>query len=308
MRRRTGRQAVQQPERGSRAPWACAAAAGVAVALAGAMLAGALSSNAAAAGQDGKAVFDQLCQGCHTIGGGKLVGPDLQGVAERRTADWVRAFVLEPDKVIAAGDPIAKQLVGEYNNVQMPNLGVTEAQIGQLLTFLGFTGPSSTTTAATTTTTASTTTPQPAAASGNAERGKELFKGGARLGAGGPACLSCHSVAGVGALGGGKVGPDLTGAYKKYGGAQGLLSALKTLPFPTMAPIFSRNQLTAREQADLVVFLKTAPDLQRSGDAAGKLIGLSLAGVALLGILAMAVWRRRLNGVRRPLVNRSRGK
>lgn len=298
---------MQQPERGRRAPWACAAAAGVAVALAGAMLAGALSSNAAAADQDGKAVFDQLCQGCHTIGGGKLVGPDLEGISQRVTAEWARAFVLEPDKVIAAGDPIAKQLVGEYNNVQMPNLGVTEAQIGPLLAFLGFTG-SSTTTAATTTTAASPTTPQPAAASGNAERGKELFKGGVRLGAGGPACLSCHSVAGVGALGGGKVGPDLTGAYKKYGGAQGLLSALKTLPFPTMAPIFSRNQLTAREQADLIAFLKTAPDLQRSGDAAGKLIGFSLAAVALLGILAMAVWRRRLNGVRKPLVNRSRGK
>jgi mono/diheme cytochrome c family protein len=259
---------------------------------------------AAAAGGDGKAVFESLCKGCHTIGGGKLVGPDLQGVAERRTADWVRAFILSPDKVIAAGDPIAKQLVSESNNVQMPNLGVTEAQIGQLLTFLGFT-ESTTTTA---TTAPSTTTPQPGAASGNAERGKELFKGGVRFSAGGPACLSCHSVAGVGALGGGNVGPDLTGAYTKYGGAQGLLSSLKTLPFPTMAPIFSRRQLTVREQADLVAFLRTAPDQTRPGNAAGKLTGFALAGVAVLGLLALAVWRRRLHGVRKALVNRSRGK
>lgn len=277
---------------------------GAVVALALTAPAGPLSAAAAGrAGDDGKAVFEGLCKGCHTIGGGKSVGPDLQGVADRRTADWVRAFVLHPDKVIAAGDPIAKQLLREYNNVPMPNLGVTEAQIGPLLAFLGFKG-----TSPPPTTPATTTTPQPAAASGNTERGKELFKGGVRFGAGGPACLSCHAVAGVGALGGGKLGPDLTGAYKKYGGAQGLLSTLKTLPFPTMAPIFSRRQLTATEQADLVAFLATAPDQRRPADAAGKLIGFSLAGFALLGILAMAVWRRRLNGVRKPLVNRSRGR
>ena len=280
---------------------------GAAVAFALTALAGPLGVAAAAgrAGEDGQAVFDGLCKGCHTIGGGKLVGPDLKGVADRRDADWVRAFILGPDKVIAAGDPIAKQLLGEYKNVLMPDLGVTEAQIGPLLTLLGFTAPAP----ATTTTPPVTTTPAPAVAAGNAARGKELFKGGDRLAAGGPACLSCHTIAGVGALGGGGIGPDLTGAFVKYGGAQGLGSALTSLAaFPTMAPIFSRNKLTAGEQADLIAFLKTAPDLQRSGDAAGKLIGFSLAGVALLGVLAMAVWRRRLNGVRKPLVNRSRGK
>ena len=276
---------------------------GAAVAFALTALAGPLGAAATGrAGEDGKAVFEGLCKGCHTIGGGKLVGPDLQGLADRRTADWVRAFVLAPDKVIAGGDPIAKQLLGEYNNVPMPNLGVTEAQIGPLVTFLGYTGTAPTTTEAT------TTTSQPDAVAGDAERGKELFKGGDRFAAGGPACLSCHTVAGVGALGGGQIGPDLTGSFEKFGGEQGLGSALKTLPFPTMAPIFSRNQLTAREQADLIAFLKTAPKLQRSGDAAGKLIELSLAGVALLSACAMAIWRRRLTGVRKPLVNRSRGK
>ena len=286
---------------------------GAAVAFAFTALAAPLGAAAAAgrAGEDGQAVFDGLCKGCHTIGGGKLVGPDLQGVADRRTADWVRAFILGPDKVIAAGDPVAKQLLAENNNVPMPNLGVTEAQIGPLMTLLGFTAtvPATTTEPATTTTPPATTTSTPAAAAGNAERGKELFKGGDRLAAGGPACLSCHAIAGVGALGGGQIGPDLTGAYAKYGGAQGLGSALTSLAaFPTMAPIFSRNRLTAGEQADLIAFLKTAPDLQRSGDAAGKLIGFSIAGVALLGVFAMALWRRRLNGVRKPLVNRSRGK
>ena len=288
---------------------------GAAVAFALTALAAPLGAAGVAgqAGEDGKAIYEGLCKGCHTIGGGKLVGPDMQGIADRRDADWVRAFILGPDKLIAAGDPIAKQLLGEYNNVPMPNLGVTEAQIGPLMTFLGFTAPAAVTTttpaATTTTTPPATTTTAPAAAAGDVGRGKELFKGGDRFSAGGPACLSCHTIAGVGALGGGKIGPDLTGAFAKYGGAQGLSSALTTMAaFPTMMPIFSRNPLTAREQADLIAFLKTAPDQQSSGDATGKLVGFSLAGVALLGVFAMVVWRRRLNGVRKPLVNRSRGK
>jgi mono/diheme cytochrome c family protein len=284
----------------------------VAAAVVGALLAGATGANAVAATEDGKAVFEQLCQGCHTIGGGKTTGPDLQGLADRREEAWVKRFILEPDKMIAEGDPIAKELLDEYG-VPMPNLGVTEAQIGPLLEFLGFaasggTTTDTTTTEPTTTDTTPTTPEEPTPAAGDAERGKNLFTGADRFEAGGPSCLSCHAVAGVGALGGGQLGPDLTGSHAKYGGAQGLDAALKTVPFPTMLPIFSRKALTAQERSDLVAFLETAPDQQRPASAAGKLVGFSVATALLLIILAMVIWRNRLNGVRKPLVNRSRRK
>lgn len=285
-------------------PLLAAVIAGLA-ALAVAALAGHLTGGAGAAADPGKAVFDSLCQGCHTIGGGKLAGPDLQGLAERREREWARQFILAPDEVIAAGDPIAKQLLGEYG-APMPNLGVTEAQVDQLLSFLGFAAPAPSPAPAPQPT--PTPTPEPSPVTGDAERGKRLFKGDDRFDAGGPSCLSCHSVAGVGALGGGKLGPDLTGAFDKFGGEQGLRSVLKTLPFPTMAPIFSRKGLTAREQSDLVAFLATAPDQERPARAAGKLVGFSAAAAALLVVLGIAVWRRRLTAVRRPLVNRSREK
>lgn len=303
-----------QPGRGGRTHRACAGVVAlIAAALAGAALAAALGGNAAAADQDGKAIFDQLCQGCHTIGGGKTVGPDLQGLADRSELAWVRRFILEPDKVIASGDPIAKDLVDQYG-MQMPNLGVTDAQIGPLLAYLGFReqgGATTTTQTTTTDTTPTETTPTettPVVVAGNAARGEELFKGSLRFAAGGPSCLSCHSVAGVGALGGGRLGPDLTGAYAKYGGEQGLGAALKTIPFPTMLPIFSRKALTVKERADLVAFLAGAPQQQRPASAAGKLVGFSVAAVCLMVILGMAIWRRRLTGVRKPLVNSSRRK
>lgn len=284
------------PRRAWRTPLAAVLAACAIVALGIVGVAGAQ----AAAGDDGAAVFDQLCQGCHTIGGGDLAGPDLQGLADRRERDWVKQFIIAPDEVIASGDPIAQELLDKYGS-PMPNLGVTEAQAEALLVHLGFQ-------AGTPAPPTPEPVPTPEPSAGDAERGMRLFKGSDNFDAGGPSCLSCHSVAGVGALGGGQLGPDLTGAFEKYGGEQGLRAALNTMPFPTMAPIFTRKPLTASEQTDLVAFLQTAPEKERPGAAAGKLIGLSVGAAALLVLLGVGIWHRRLPGVRKDLVNRSKGK
>src|SRR3990170_5671777 len=186
----------------------------------------------------------------------------------------------------------------------MPNLGVSDAQLAALVAFLGFEQQPPTETTPTETT---PTEPEPLPA-GDADRGKLLFEGSDRFAAGGPPCLSCHSVAGVGALGGGQLGPDLTGAFAKYGGEKGLQAVLDAVAFPTMAPIFSRRQLTATERADLAAFLESAADDQRPARQAGKLVGISVGAAAVNALLALVVWRRRLYGVSRSLVNRSTGK
>lgn len=308
VRRRTGSRAVQP----TRKSGLRRTRVGIAVIAAAAMLA--WPAAGLAAGEDGKVIFDQLCQGCHTIGGGDTVGPDLQGIADRADVQWVRRFILAPDEVIASGDATAKELLDKYGT-PMPNLGVTPAQIGPLLTFLGFedTGEQVTTDTTPAETTPTETSPVPTtppettpATTGDADAGELLFKGSERFDAGGPSCLSCHSVAGVGALGGGRLGPDLTGAFAKFGGEQGLSSVLKTVPFPTMAPIFSRKPLTAAERADLVSFLATASESQRPASAVGKLVAFAAVAAGLLVILALGIWRRRLNGVRKPLVHRAK--
>ncbi len=53
------------------------------------------------------------CIGCHSIGGGRLTGPDLQGVTDRRSYDWIVAMITNPDSMLRV-DPVAKQLLGEY--------------------------------------------------------------------------------------------------------------------------------------------------------------------------------------------------
>ena len=46
---------------------------------------------------DGEALFTSKgCNACHTIGGGDLVGPDLAGVTELRTQEWLTNWLIAP--------------------------------------------------------------------------------------------------------------------------------------------------------------------------------------------------------------------
>ena len=61
----------------------------LAVLLLALFLMGVTQAQAAPLGQDpvaGQQTFQSVCVSCHTIGKGKLVGPDLAGVTERRDA------------------------------------------------------------------------------------------------------------------------------------------------------------------------------------------------------------------------------
>jgi hypothetical protein len=92
-------------------------------------------------------------------------------------------------------------------------------------------------------------------------QGARLFMGQASFANGGPSCAACHSIATLPFPGGGSLGPDLTGAYPKYG-PPGLQNVLATLFFPTMAPIFTNRPLTPPEQRDLEAFFQQAAAAQ----------------------------------------------
>jgi len=141
----------------------------------------------------------------------------------------------------------------------------------------------------------------PALASGDPVMGRDLFRGVVPFENGGAPCIGCHSVAGIGALGGGVIGPDLTSAYDKYGGDR-TTEILTVFPFPTMNPIFIPHPLTAEEQADLTVFMQGAALPERPAQIVGQLFLLALGGAAILLLLTQILWRRRLTAVRRPMV------
>ncbi|TAK54413.1 MAG: cytochrome c [Gammaproteobacteria bacterium] len=81
-------------------------------------------------------LFDTVCVACHTIGGGVRIGPDLAGVTERRSADWLRNFIRDPEQMRKSGDLVATANLAQYG-VPMPNLGLTEAQVEGLIQHLG---------------------------------------------------------------------------------------------------------------------------------------------------------------------------
>jgi nitrite reductase (NO-forming) len=82
----------------------------------------------------GKLAFESKCLACHSIGGGKKLGPDLAGVTKRRSESWLMRWMKEPEKMLAT-DADAKKMLKEYNNIPMPNQNLPEAEIRQYLKY-----------------------------------------------------------------------------------------------------------------------------------------------------------------------------
>lgn len=88
------------------------------------------------ASEDGKEIFQDTCAACHTIGKGKLVGPDLAGVTSRREESWLTRQIKNPEALIAEKDPIAMQLLKEADDVPMAELGLSDAEVAAVIAFL----------------------------------------------------------------------------------------------------------------------------------------------------------------------------
>ena len=84
----------------------------------------------------GQHTFAQHCAACHTIGRGDQFGPDLIGVTATRDRSWLTRFIVAPDKMNAAGDPIAVALRAKYKQVRMPNLDLTASDAADLIDYI----------------------------------------------------------------------------------------------------------------------------------------------------------------------------
>lgn len=241
-------------------------------------------------------LFARKCGSCHTVGKGRRVGPDLQGVLARRDRAWVERFVQAPSAMLDT-DATARQLMAEFNGVRMPDLALTAADVRTLVDLVDRCSKQPCNLAG-------QFVPVTTATAADAARGRELFIGRLGLKGGGAPCQSCHTVRGAGSgIAGGTLAKDLTNAFGRLGD-QGLDAALKSPAFPVMGKAFATQPLQADEVFALRAFLYQA---NRQEPPPEDVLSLPLA--AFLGTLAVlialnAAWSRRLRGVRIPLTHR----
>ncbi len=81
----------------------------------------------------GKEVYDQMCIACHRLGK-KFIGPAPNDILKRRTPEWVMNMILNPDGMVKE-DPLAKDLLIEFNGSPMANQGLTEEQARAVLEY-----------------------------------------------------------------------------------------------------------------------------------------------------------------------------
>lgn len=81
-----------------------------------------------------KLAFESKCFACHSVGGGKKLGPDIAGVTKRRTDAWLTQWLKSPDKMLQT-DADAQAMLKEHNNIPMPNQGLSDTEIAQYLAY-----------------------------------------------------------------------------------------------------------------------------------------------------------------------------
>jgi nitrite reductase (NO-forming) len=82
----------------------------------------------------GKLAFESKCLACHSLGQGKKLGPDLAGVTKLRDDGWLARWLKSPEDMLK-NDEHAKALLKEFNNIPMPNQGLTAAEIKEFIKY-----------------------------------------------------------------------------------------------------------------------------------------------------------------------------
>ncbi len=258
-----------------------------------------------ARGQAAADFFRANCMSCHTIGGGRITGPDLKDVSQRKDRAWLVKFLQNPKGVLEAGDPYALELQQQARGVIMPTVPGMSAAMAQALLdlidaesklpksqFAGLGISDAPFTAA------------------QAAAGERIFLGLQPLAKGGPACVACHTTVAVGGLGGGRLGPDLTRVYERLGSRRATGTWLMAPATATMQSVFRQRPLQPEEIIPLLAYIESAAARsQQTEPAPGLNFFLLGFGGMILGLVsAGAIWRGRLRGVRGPLVEGQRGR
>ena len=202
--------------------------------------------------QDGQSIFQQKCAACHTIGKGRMVGPDLKDRTVSKERNWLITFIRSSQTMIKSGDSQAKAIYEEYNRLLMPDAGMNDTEIEAVLNYIEEVSAGG----------ALDQDPTLVAdlldgtSQKNIDLGAKLFSGRSILSGGGLACGNCHKVKDDKEFTAGTLAKELTTAYEMMGSA-GIAAILKSPPFPAMKDAYIEHPLTEEEVINLTAYLKS---------------------------------------------------
>lgn len=243
------------------------------------LLSGLLCCTSVFAQDRGETLFNQTCVACHTIGGGRLIGPDLAQVHTRREEAWIIRFVQASQEMITEGDAEAVALFEEYNRVVMPPHPFSADDVRAIIGYLARRSPPG-------------EAPDPEApivSSGpltpeDVERGRALFVGRVRFENGGAPCNACHHVNTDAVMTGGTLAKDLTTAVSRLT-RPGVEAMMSNPPFPPMRKAFEERALTEEEVSYVAAFLQAADNEHLTQEA--KNYGTTLLSAGLIGVVVV---------------------
>lgn len=264
-----------------------------------------LSSTLLTAQTEGEQLFNRVCVACHTINKGRLVGPDLANITDRRPEEWIISFVQSSQTVIKSGDAYATNLFQQFNGLVMPDNPFTADQIRSIIQYISANSPAGG--AAESTPAQVIGRPLSEATAEDVAAGENLFVGRTRFAKGGPSCNSCHHVNDTQVPTGGALAKDLTHAFSRLG--DGAIRSLMNRPaFPAMQAAFAGKPLTDEEVFQLTAYLQSADrveDLAAVRDYGLRLFFSGLAAaLVMMGLVALLWLRGKRDSVNRALFER----
>lgn len=81
----------------------------------------------------GAEVYKKMCTACHRPDK-KFIGPPPVGILERRTPEWIMNMILNPEEM-SQKDPLAKELLIEFNGSPMANQNLNEDEARDILEY-----------------------------------------------------------------------------------------------------------------------------------------------------------------------------
>jgi len=81
----------------------------------------------------GEKLFNQLCTSCHMINE-DYIGPAMSGILDRRSPEWIMNMILNPIQMLKE-DPIAIELLEEYDFEYMYNQNLLEEEVREILEY-----------------------------------------------------------------------------------------------------------------------------------------------------------------------------